>query len=225
MKVTYLGHSALMLAHNGVSLLIDPFITGNPLATVRQEDLAPQFILLTHGHADHVGDTLAIAKRTHATVVAPFELINLLEAEGLQNGIGMNIGGTFQFEDGTARLTPALHSSSYEGSYAGPACGYRIDWGGLKFYHAGDTDLFGDMRFFAEESIDYAFLPIGGRYTMDGLAALKAIRWIYPRHVIPMHCNTFPEIQADPDAFVLLVNETTGSQGLVLSPGATLELG
>lgn len=224
MRITYLGHSAVMIMHEGFSVLIDPFLSDNPLAPVAASTLDPDLILLTHGHHDHVGDALSIAKRTQAPVVAAPELIALLEAEGLPAGKPLNIGGTVEWQGGRARMVQAVHSSSYGDRYAGEAAGYLIDWGGMRLYHAGDTALFGDMKLFSAIQVDLAMLPIGGVYTMDARDALDAVRWIQPARVMPMHCNTFPQVQADPDRFVFEVNENTGCRGLVLSPGASLEL-
>ncbi|MGA9172859.1 MAG: metal-dependent hydrolase [Thermoactinomyces sp.] len=229
MRVTYHGHSCFEIEHNDYRLLIDPFITGNPLAKVKPEDLKPDYILLTHGHNDHVGDTVPIAKASGATVIAPHELAVWLGWQGLKTH-GMATGGTFRFDFGTVKVINALHGSGLvledkkEIIYTGPASGFVLMLGDKTIYHAGDTALFSDMKLIGmHKPIDLALLPIGGNFTMDPEDALVAAEWIGAKQVIPMHYNTFPPIQQDGDAFVKNL-EQKGIKGFALKAGEALEL-
>lgn len=225
MKITYYGHACVLIEAKNATLLIDPFLTGNPTAAVRAEQLAPDYILLTHGHGDHVGDTVAMAKRTGATVVANFEICNWLVRQGVQNTHAQHIGGGFDYPWGRLQLTLALHGSGLpDGSYGGNPCGLRLTIDGKVVYHAGDTGLFSDMTLIGEGGIDLAILPIGDNFTMGPADALRAVQFLTPRQVIPIHYNTFPVIRQDAKAWALRVKEATGSQVVVLAPGEALVL-
>lgn len=209
--------------------MIDPFLTGNPLATVKAEDIKADYILVTHGHGDHVGDTLSIAERNNATVIAPNDLARYLGFEGAKTH-GMGIGGAFEFPFGKVKLTLALHDSSYnppgtqENIYTGMASGFLLMVEGKTIYHAGDTGLFKDMKLIGKmNEIDLAFLPIGDNYTMGPEDAVIAAKYVKAETVVPMHYNTFPLIAQDPDAFVESLEEE-GITGIVMAPGQQLTL-
>jgi L-ascorbate metabolism protein UlaG (beta-lactamase superfamily) len=224
MKITWLGHSAFALDIDGHSVLIDPFLTGNPLASIPVDQVTPELILLSHGHNDHMGDTIAIAKRTGATVIANFEIGEWLEKQDVAVWLG-NPGGTYRGEFVQVKLTPAFHSSSLpDGSYGGQPNGLIIRGGGGTVYFAGDTSLFGDMRLIGEEGIDVAILPIGDTFTMGLADSVRAIRFLEPRYAIPMHYDTFPAIVQNAATWADMVNRDTVAQPIVLDPGGAFTL-
>ncbi|MBA3643868.1 MAG: metal-dependent hydrolase [Chloroflexia bacterium] len=226
--LTYLGHSAFLLENDGKSVVIDPFLSGNSTASHQADQLNPQAILLTHAHNDHVGDTVDIAQRTGAKVIATFELGTWLGEQGVEDAVSANHGGTVAFDGGTVKLTQAWHTSSYEDGNGfvapGVPAGLVVRFGGKTIYFAGDTCLFGDMRLIGEEGLDVAVLPIGDHFTMGPDDAVRAVEFLNPNTVIPCHYNTFPEIKQDPDAFKRKVEERTAARCEVLTPGASLEL-
>ncbi|MFN7250660.1 MAG: metal-dependent hydrolase [Anaerobacillus sp.] len=228
MKVTYHGHSVVLIESNGKSLIIDPFLTGNGQTKIKADELNVDYILLTHGHNDHVGDTVHLAKQNNATVIAPFELATYLSWQGV-NTHAMHIGGAFQFDIGRVKLTQAIHGSAYVDEdakkivYTGMPAGILFTAEGKTIYHAGDTGLFSDMKLFGErEKIDVAFLPIGDNFTMGPNDAVVAASWLKAKVVIPIHYNTFPVIEQDPHAFVSMLSKET--EGKVLGSGEVLEL-
>lgn len=219
MKITYFGHSAFMIKKNGYTFLIDPFITGNPHSKVKIEELKTDYILLTHGHGDHIGDALEIATRNGSTIIAPAELANYCEKKGAKVH-PMHIGGGFNFEFGRIKLTQALHGSAVtEGDqviYTGNPCGFLLMINGKTLYHAGDTGLFLDMKLIGElNKIDIALLPIGDNFTMGVDDAVYATDLLKSKLTIPMHYNTFGYIMQDPEEFVKKI-ENKGYKGLVL---------
>jgi L-ascorbate metabolism protein UlaG (beta-lactamase superfamily) len=215
----YIGHSAFTLEADGKVIAIDPFITGNPSATVQVEDVEPTTILLTHAHDDHVGDTVKLADRTGAKVVAQVELAGFLKGKGCDT-ITPNYGGTAAFDGGTVKLTPAWHTSAHsEGGPLGQPAGLIVRFYGKTFYFAGDTALFLDMQLIGDEGIDVAVLPIGDYFTMGPDDAVRAAKFVRARHVIPCHYNTFPPIQQDPEEFKKKVEEQTAAKCVVLAPG------
>lgn len=221
MKIEYLGHACFVLENSGTKVLIDPFLTGNPLAAKTQKQVDADYIFVTHGHGDHLGDTYAIAKRTGATVYAVVELAEgPMAAKRIKVAEG-NIGGKQQTPFGSVRFFPAAHSSGVPGALA---CGYVFEIGGKKIYHAGDTALIAEMQFLADEEIDVALLPIGGFYTMDPDDAEKAAKLIKPKWVIPMHYNTFPVIRQNPDDFKKSVEEKGICKVMILNPGESFEV-
>lgn len=223
MKITYYGHSAFGIqCPNGMRVLIDPFITGNPLAPVQMEDMQADFIIVTHAHGDHVGDALQIADRTKAEIITVTELGYIIEPKGYKVH-GMQIGGACDYPFGRVKFTMALHGSrTDEGEYAGLASGALITCGDTTIYHTGDTGIFYDMKLIGEmNKIDYMLLPIGGFYTMDIADAVKAVELARPRIAIPMHYDTFPIISADPHEFCKRVKEK-GFDCIVMKPGASI---
>ena len=221
--LTYHGHSALSLMINGTNVLIDPFIKDNPTSSVDIEHLDADYILVSHGHADHVGDTVAIAQRTEATVIANFEIANWLSAQGIEAVHPQHIGGGYTHSFGYVKLTQAHHGSALpDGSYGGSACGFLISCMGVNIYLACDTGLFGDMRLIGDEGVDIAVLPIGDNFTMGPQDALRAIQMIRPTLAIPVHYNTWPLIEQNPIEWKQAVETDTPTKVRVLRPEQSL---
>lgn len=227
-QLTWYGHSAFALETEDASILIDPFITGNPVATIDVDSLSPTTILLTHAHNDHVGDTVAIAARTGAKVIATAELASYLASQGVQNVAAGNHGGTIAFAGGTAKFVPAWHTSSYstaDGVVApGVPAGFVVRVEDTTLYFAGDTGLFLDMQLIGEEGLDVAVLPIGDNFTMGPKDAARAAQFLKAPIVIPCHYNTFPLIAQDVNAFSALVDSTSGSTVRALAINESIEI-
>jgi L-ascorbate metabolism protein UlaG (beta-lactamase superfamily) len=228
LTITWYGHSAFGLEAEGKTVLIDPYLSGNPAATTDPGSLKADTIILSHAHNDHVGDTVAIARRTGATVIATFELANFIGSQGVENVVGANHGGTVQFDGGSTKFTPAWHTSSYstkDGVVApGLPAGHVIRFGGRTIYYSGDTALFLDMQLIAEEGLDVAILSIGDHFTMGPKDALKAVKMLRAGTVIPCHYNTFPPIRQDAAQFKHDVENATASTVRLLEPGASASL-
>jgi len=225
-RVTWLGHAALSVETAGLAILIDPFFTDNPAAAIKADDARADFILVSHGHGDHVGDAVAIAKRTGATVVANYEIAGWLEKQGVNKVHGMQHGGSFAFPFGRVKMTLAFHGSMLpDGSYGGNPAGFLITTkDGEKIYDAADTGLFGDMKLIGKVGLDLAILPIGDNYTMGPDDALTAVKMLKPKKVFPIHYNTWPPIAQDAQAWVARVNKKTDAEALVLRPGDWVEV-
>ena len=224
-KVRWYSHASFLIETRKTKLLVDPFITGNPLAPVKAEDVDADYIFVSHGHGDHVGDSVPIAKRTGAMVISNFEIQNWMAAQGVANLHPLHIGGGFDFPWGRVKLTMAQHGSALpDGSYGGNPCGFLFSIEDKKIYHACDTGLFYDMKLIGEEGINLAILPIGDNFTMGPDDALRAVKLIEPRQVIPIHYDTFDVIKQDPHAWAIRVEKDTAAKVRVLKPGETLEL-
>jgi L-ascorbate metabolism protein UlaG (beta-lactamase superfamily) len=206
-------------------VLIDPFLSGNPTAPLKAEDVPADFVLVSHGHDDHLGDTVTIAKRTGATVVANYEIACWLEKQGVK-AHGMQHGGGHAFPFGRVKLTLAFHGSMLpDGSNGGNPCGFLITFrDGRRVYDAADTGLFSDMKLIGEEGVDLALLPIGDNFTMGPDDALRAVEFLKPRKVMPIHYNTFPLIAQDATAWAERVKAKTGTEAVVLKPGEWLHV-
>ena len=225
MDIRFLGHAAFQITHDGATVLVDPFLTGNPKAAVSADELSPDAIVLTHGHADHLGDTVPIATRAGAEVVAIVELANELGEEGVATVHDPNLGGTVSLGWGSAKLVPAWHTSTTPRGTVNTPAGVVIEIGGKRIYHTGDTALFSDLALDGRRApIDVALMCIGGHYTMDRHDAVEAARLIGAETVIPMHYDTFPPIVTDAEAFRADVERETSSKVSVLLPGESHEL-
>ncbi|MEL6307744.1 MAG: metal-dependent hydrolase [Chloroflexota bacterium] len=226
--LTWYGHSTFTLESDGKKLIIDPFLTNNPLTEATPDDMDVDLIVLTHAHGDHVGysdagpagDTIAIAQRTGALVVCNFEMGNWFMNNGVENVFQGNPGGTYRGEWVDVKFTKAFHSSSFgDGSYGGQPNGLILRADGKTIYHAGDTSLFGDMALIAEEGLDCAILPIGDVFTMGVDDSIKAAKMLNAKAVLPCHYNTFPPIVQDAGAWADRINRDTNSQPIVIDPG------
>jgi L-ascorbate metabolism protein UlaG (beta-lactamase superfamily) len=221
MDVRFLGHACFELSDGDTQILIDPFLSGNPKAAVSADDVNPTAILLTHGHGDHYGDVVQIAKRTGAPVVAIVEIANEIAEEGVET-FDPNMGGTVRFDWGWVKLVPAWHTSTTpKGTVSTPA-GLVISVADAVVYHLGDTSLFSDLQLVGKRTpIDVALMCIGGHYTMDRTDAVDAAELVGAKTVIPCHYNTFPPIETDAQAFKSDVESATSSNVVVLEPGET----
>lgn len=229
LDIKFHGHSSVQLTSEGHSIMIDPFISGNPLAATKLADIQVQYILLTHGHQDHILDAVELAKRNDATIVATHELATYLGWQGAKT-LSMNLGGSLTLPFGKVKMTNAFHSSGVvlddqkQIVYMGMPGGFIIELGGKTIYHAGDTGLFGDMKLLGKSNdIDLAFLPIGDVFTMGPDDAMTAAEWVEADYVVPIHYDTFPPIKQDGEAFVARLADKD-IRGKALKPGEALRL-
>jgi L-ascorbate metabolism protein UlaG (beta-lactamase superfamily) len=224
MDIRFLGHACFELTEGDTRILIDPFLTGNPKAAASADEVQADAIFLTHGHSDHLGDTVAIAKRTGAPVVAIVELAGEIGGEGVQV-FDPNIGGTVDLGFASVRLTPAWHTSTTPNGTVNTPAGLVIEMGGKRIYHLGDTGLFSDLALPAKRGhIDVALMCIGGHYTMDRFDGVVAADFIKADQIIPCHYGTFPPIETDAQAFKSDVQNAGYAEVIVLDPGGTHEL-
>lgn len=223
MDIQWLGHACFLLSNNGTKVLIDPFLSDNPKASHSHDEVEATQILITHGHFDHIGDTVEIAKRSGAPIGGTFELAAWFDSQGASNdNQGANIGGTIEFDGGWAKLVPAIHTSQVDDGPATLAHGFVIGLGDKVVYHLGDTALTYDFKLVADRTpVDVALVPIGGFYTMDRHDAVTAVELIRPKQVIPMHYDTFPPIATDATAFKSDVEAKNLAEVIVLEPGET----
>ena len=227
-RLTWHGHSCFSLeTDDGTRILFDPFLDDNPVSDIKAKGIEKlDYILVSHGHFDHFADCIPIAKRTGATVISTFELVAFCQSKGVEKGHGMNIGGGHRFPFGRVKLTPAVHTGSIsgddEGAFTTDCCGFLISLdGGPSIYHAGDTALIMDMQLL-EGRVDLAILPIGDNFTMGPEDAARAVEMIRPEVVIPMHYNTFPVIEQNPEGFREMVGDAARVE--ILQPGGTFEV-
>jgi L-ascorbate metabolism protein UlaG (beta-lactamase superfamily) len=224
-SVTWFGHAATQIKTDQITLLIDPFFTGNAKAAVAADELSPDVIAVTHGHGDHVGDTVAIAKRTGALCVSNHEIVTYLQKQGVENTHALHIGGGFNFPWGRIKLTIAHHGSMLpDGSNGGNPAGLLLSMEGKTIYHAGDTGLFYDMKLIGDSRVDLALLPIGDNFTMGPDDAHRALELIRPGIVIPLHYDTFEVIEQDVQAWGRQAEQRFDVRAAVLEPGGTVEL-
>lgn len=227
MQVIYLGHSCFLVQTSGARLLIDPYLNDNPKAAARASTVRCDYVLITHGHEDHVGDALTIARASGATIIANYEIAEYFSAKGVKTH-GMNPGGAFTFPFGRVKLTIAHHTSSLNAGlhpiYLGAPCGFLIEADGRRIYHAGDTALFLDMQLIGRGGLDLAMLPIGDNFTMGPDDALEALDFLKPKLCVPMHYNTWPVIAQDPAAFASAA-AARGHPVRALAPGESLTVG
>lgn len=231
--LNYIGHSAFTVQSGGLTIAIDPFISGNPTAKISADDVSPDYIFITHAHNDHVGDAIELSKRTGCPVVSTVELANVLATKGA-NTVGMNIGGTYRFDGGSVKMVPAWHTSTWtdeNGNVVAPGVptGLILKLGEgndrKTIYFAGDTCLFMDMQLIGDEELDVAVIPIGDHFTMGPDDAVKAVKFLRPKTVVPCHYNTFPPIEQDPQAFKSKVEAQTQAKCKVMAPGDSWEIG
>lgn len=221
LKLTWLGHACWLIQTPRHSLLLDPFLTGSPVAPVRADQLSPDFILISHGHSDHVGDAPLIARRSGAKVVAIYEIAEWMRTQhGAADTLGMNLGGSAALPFGRVKMTVAHHSSVLpDGKSGGNPCGFVITIDERRLYFACDTALFGDMQLIGRDGLDVAVLPIGDLFTMGPDDALEAVKLLNPRKVIPSHYNTWPPIAQDPLAWAERVRRETAAEPIVPTIG------
>ncbi len=223
MKITWQGHSCFIIEAGGKSVIIDPFLSGNPTARTKPSDVKVDAVLVTHGHGDHLGDAVEISKMTGAPIIGTFELVNYCVAKGA-SGHTMHIGGSYRFPFGRVKLTVAHHGSSAGPDGLSTPCGFILNMDGKTAYHAGDTGLFSDMALIGETNeLDVAMLPIGDNFTMGIEDAARAVGFLKPKAVIPMHYNTYDIIRQDPEVFRNSI-PISGVRVEVMKPGETIEL-
>lgn len=224
-KLTWLGHGGWAIQSAGHQVLIDPFLDDSPVAPLRADQVQADFILVSHGHFDHVADVPKIAARTGATVVSNYEICEWLSRKGVEKTHGMNIGGGYGFPFGRVKLTIAHHTSMLpDGAYGGQPSGFLISFAEGMAYFACDTGLFYDMKLIGAKGLTLASLPIGDNFTMGPDDALEAVKLLAPKRVVPVHNNTWPLIAQDARAWAERVRRETRCEPVVLAPGESIEL-
>ncbi|MFQ5408450.1 MAG: metal-dependent hydrolase [Anaerolineales bacterium] len=222
-EFTWYGHATIGLQIDGIQLLVDPFFSGNPVASTTAADVSADYILITHGHGDHVGDAVSIASRTGAPIITNYEIAVWLDKQGVANTHAQHIGGGHRHPFGYLKFTPALHGSALpDGSNGGNPCGFLLHAGDKRVYLAGDTGLFGDMALIGAAGLDLAALPIGDNYTMGPDDALQAVEFLAPAVAVPIHYNTFDLIAQDAAVWKARVEAGTNTAVQVLKPGESI---
>ncbi|MGB1250257.1 MAG: metal-dependent hydrolase [Candidatus Promineifilaceae bacterium] len=225
--VTFHGHATFSLDVNGTKLIVDPFLKGNnPLAKTSADEISDiDYVLITHGHSDHVIDAASIAKRCDATIIATFEIADWFARQGVRKTHPQHLGGGFHHPFGYLKMTPALHGSKLpDGEYGGMPAGFLLKTGEQNIYIAGDTGLFSDMSLIGEHGIDLAILPIGDNVTMGPDDALRAVQFLNPKKVVPCHFDTFGFIRQDAAAWVARVDEETSAEGILMAIDSSITL-
>jgi L-ascorbate metabolism protein UlaG (beta-lactamase superfamily) len=221
--LTWLGHGTWLIETDDTKILLDPFLDENPSSPVKAADIEADYILVSHGHFDHIADAIPIAKRTGATVIAVFEIAEWLKNQGVENTLAMNVGGSVDLPFGKVTMTIAYHSSQLpDGSYGGNPVGFVLTIARKRIYFACDTALFEDMKLIGMDPIHLAVLPIGDLFTMGPRESLRAIELLAPRMVAPAHYNTWPEIEQDVEEWSLDVRHVTTAQPRVVPPGGKI---
>jgi L-ascorbate metabolism protein UlaG (beta-lactamase superfamily) len=224
-ELTWLGHGCWSIVAGGHQVLLDPFLDDSPTAPMKAADVSPQFILVSHGHFDHMADVVSIAKRTAALVIANFEICQWFAGQGVKHTLGMNLGGTTEQPFGKVKMTLAHHSSTLpDGTPAGNPCGFVLTIDTTRIYFACDTALFYDMKLIGAAGLDLAVLPLGDLFTMGPDDMLEAIKLLEPKRVVPSHFNTWPPIAQDAQAWARRVRAETRAEPLVLQPGEKIVL-
>lgn len=225
-ELTWLGHGSWMIVTGGCTLLLDPFLDESPTAPLKSADVRADYILVSHGHFDHVADVVPIAKRTGAQVISVFEIAQwLAQRHQVANTLAMNLGGSVSLPFGRIKMTAAWHSSQLpDGTYGGTPCGFLLHLADGVVYFACDTALFGDMRLIASQQVNLAVLPIGDLFTMGPDDAVEAIKLIEPKKVTPAHYNTWPPIKQDPYAWAKKVAAVTNAEAIIVEPGGKIML-
>ncbi len=224
-ELQWLGHGSWLIETNGSRILLDPFLDDSPVAPVKSDQVTADFILVSHGHFDHMADVEKIAKRTGATVVGIYEICDWFSRKGVENTHAMNIGGSYRFRFGRVKMTPAIHSSMLpDGSDGGHAAGFVLVLPEGNVYFACDTGLFGDMQLIGDLGLRLAALPIGDNFTMGPDDALIAVKLLRPRQVVPVHTGTWPLIEQDPHQWAERVRRETSAEPVVLKPGQSIRL-
>lgn len=224
-SLRWLGHGCWFIESDGHRIILDPFLDESPVSPLTSDQVKADYVLISHGHFDHMGDAEKIAKANAATVIATYEICEWLNRKGVSSTHAMNIGGTYRFPFGRVKMTPAIHTSMLpDGSYGGAAVGYLLFLAGGNVYFACDTGLFLDMQLIGDHGLELAILPLGDNFTMGPEDALRAVALLRPKKVVPVHVNTWPLIAQDVSEWARQVREKTKSEPVVLKPGDTISL-